>query len=257
MLLAVDIGNSNVTLGAFDGKHLLNQWRLASDPEKTADEYGSAVQNLLARALPKRSVRAFVYGSVVPRLDAIFSALALRYFGLKAIAVTVESPLGIRLRVDRPSEVGIDRLLNSLAVSRLYGTPAVVLDFGTATTLDCVSASDEYLGGAILIGPGTAARALAEKTAKLPEVQIRPTRRVIGKNTVECIQAGLYDGYLGMMERILKKTIQEMRPYSKGRKLRLIATGGWAELFARELGVPILAPDLTLQGLRLAYETIS
>ncbi|HVE11901.1 MAG TPA: type III pantothenate kinase [Elusimicrobiota bacterium] len=253
MLLAADIGNTNVTLGAFEGARLVRQWRLATDPGRTADEYGSEVLSFWERTFPGRRPEAFVYGSVVPKLDHVFETLSRKYLGLRPRAVGARSRLGIRIKVDKPSEVGADRVLNALAAHRLYGGPAIVLDFGTATTFDCVSARGDYLGGAILIGPRLAAEALARATAKLPEVEIVPTRRVIGKNTVECIQAGLYYGYLGMVRLVLEKSIKEMgRPRAK-----VIATGGLARLFAKDLGKVRMAEDLTLQGLRLAYETFS
>lgn len=252
LLLAADVGNTNVTLGAFEGERLVRQWRLASDPDRTADQYAADALSLLERALPGRRPEAFVYGSVVPRLDGAMEALSRRYLGLRPSKVTALSRLGLKVKVDRPAEVGADRILNALAAWRLHGAPAVVVDFGTATTFDCLSRRGEYLGGAILIGPRLAARALCEGTAKLPEVEIRPTRRVIGKNTVECIQAGLYFGYLGMVREVLARTMKEMgapRP-------RVLLTGGLAALFAKDLGRGArLAPDLTLQGLRLAYET--
>src|SRR5687768_11412430 len=139
MLLVADVGNTNITLGAFEGERLVCQWRLATNPERTGDEYGHDVVGLLKHSLPGRKVEGVVYGSVVPRLDWVFEAVARRYLGVKARAVTPATRLGIRLKVDKPSEVGADRLLNALAAWRLYGAPAVVLDFGTATTLDCLS----------------------------------------------------------------------------------------------------------------------
>lgn len=252
MLLAADVGNTNVTLGVFEGPRLLGSWRLATDPDKTPDEYGVAVSALVGAG--GRKPGAFIYGSVVPPLDPTFEALARICFGLKARRVDNRSPLGIRLKVDRPREVGTDRLLNALAVSRLYGGPAVVLDFGTATTFDCVSARGDYLGGAILVGPKVAAKALAEHTAQLPEVEIRKPPRWIGKNTEHCIQSGLYYGYLGMVEKVLRGTIREM---GSRRRPKVVVTGGLGRFFAAELpGVARLDPDLTLQGLRLAHEIL-
>lgn len=254
MLLAVDVGNTNITLGAFDGGSPLGSWRLRTDPDRTADEYGADLLNVLRHALPGRSPSAVIYGSVVPRLDRVLEGVFERYLGRRALKVTPESPLGIKLKVRTPGEVGADRLLNALAVHRLFGGPAVVLDFGTATTFDCLSARGEYLGGAILPGPRLAARALSIGTAKLPEVEILPPRRAIGRDTVECIQAGLYYGYLGMIERVLRETLAEMG----GRRVQVVATGGLAGLFADALPrVRRVAPDLTLQGLRLAYEILS
>lgn len=159
--------------------------------------------------------------------------------------------LGLRLAVRTPSEVGADRVLNALAARALHGAPCVVVDFGTATTFDCVSRRGDYLGGAILPGPRLAAKALRLHTAKLPEVPVAPTRRVIGKDTVECIQAGLYWGYLGTIERVLKMTLGEM----KAPGAKVVLTGGLAPLFARHFPEAVSEPDLTIQGLRLAFDS--
>lgn len=256
MLLAVDIGNTHWTVGAFRGGRLLKLWRLATDPRKTADEYGMVLSSMVSRE--EGRVESVIYGSVVPALDAVFESASRAYFGAEAEAVTWRSPLGIRLRVDRPQEVGVDRLLNALAVARLHGGPAVVIDFGTATTFDCLSASGDYLGGAILIGPRLAAQALAERTAQLPLVELRKPRKVIGTNTVECIQAGLYHGYLGMIDRVLEDTLRELKPAAAGRRPRVLVTGGLGGIFSKDLGRPhVLVPDLTLQGLRLAHEALA
>lgn len=255
-LLALDIGNTNVTAGAFGpGGRLERLWRLATDRTRTSDEYGAALAAMLASG-PAPAVGAVVYGSVVPALNPVFESAVRGYLGVEPVAVTVSSPLGVPLKVDRPHEVGVDRLLNALAVTRLWGGPAIVVDFGTATTFDCVSARGEYLGGAILPGPKLAAEALASRTAQLPLVEIRRPSRVIGKNTVECLQAGLYFGYLGMIEAVLERSLREMgaREYKQA---AVYATGGLAGLFAPEFKrLRNVVPDLTLQGLRLAYEAV-
>ena len=195
-LLAIDVGNTNITVGAFDGERLLKLWRLGTDPNKTADEYGSALKAIVSNDAggpdPRRrgpaEVEAVVYGSVVPALNPAIEGAARRYFGVEAVAVDASSPVGLRFKVEQPAEVGADRVLNALAAVRLVGKPCVVIDFGTATTFDCVSAKSEYLGGAILIGPKVAAAALARYTAKLPEVEVAKPLRVIGDSTVSCIQ---------------------------------------------------------------------
>lgn len=248
MLLCADVGNTHVTLGTFEGPRLVGQWRLATDPKKTADEYGTQIRQCVAHADGGASVRAVAVGSVVPALTPVFDELSRRYFGVEPLIVTPRTPLGLKLKVDHPAEVGADRILNALASWKLYGAPAVVIDFGTATTFDCLSGKGEYLGGAILIGPRLAARALSSGTAQLPEVEIRAPARVIGKNTLECIQVGLYQGYLGMVERVLRDTIEEL-----GGKPKLLGTGGLASLYASELKLQVV-PELTLQGLRLAHE---
>lgn len=253
MLLAADIGNTNITLAAFRGRRLVKRWRLISDPRRSAAAYARD----LARIGGRRGFEAVIYGSVVPKLDRTFALAVRRRFGVMPIAVTPRSKLGFEIRVDKPSEVGADRLLNSLAAYRLFGGPAIVLDFGTATTFDCIAANGDYLGGAILLGPELAAKALRLYTAKLPEVKVAPTRRVIGKNTVECIQAGLYHGYVGMVERVLRLTVLELTR-GRRRKVNILATGGLARPFARALPmVRRVVPDLTLLGLRDAYALLS
>lgn len=248
-LLAADIGNTDITLGLFSEGRLTRRWRLKTETGRSVSSYGRAITRLVGR---KSSLAGVVYGSVVPKLNKVFEAFARSHTGRPPIAVTPKSPLGLRLRVDRPSEVGADRLLNSLAAFKLFGGPIIVLDFGTATTFDCVSKRGDYLGGAILPGPELSARALSLYTAKLPKVEMRPTRRVIGKNTVECIQAGLYHGYIGMIRHVLGRSRIEM----KGR-VKVIATGGLARMFIKEVPeISEIEPNLTLYGLRIAYETI-
>ncbi|MDE2290573.1 MAG: type III pantothenate kinase, partial [Elusimicrobia bacterium] len=174
-------------------------------------------------------------------------------WGVRALEAGPGSPLGLRLAVRTPREVGADRVLNALAARELYGAPAVVVDFGTATTFDCLSRRGDYLGGAILPGPRLAAKALALHTAKLPEVDIAPTRRVIGRDTVECIQAGLYWGYVGMIEGLLRRTLREL----KAPRAKVLLTGGLAPLFAAGIPGARHVPSLTLEGLRLAYERLN
>lgn len=253
MLLALDVGNTNVTLGAFQGQRLLRTWRLATDAKKTADEYGVALKALWSPELGR--VDAAIYGSVVPELNRSIETAVKLYLGASPTGITYKSKLGIMLKVDKPAEVGVDRILNALAVYRLYGAPAVVIDFGTATTFDCVSPRGWYLGGAILPGPRLAARALKEHTAQLPEVAVSKPERVVGKNTVECIQAGVYYGYLGMIDRVLRETVREMNPKNP-RAVKVYSTGGLAGLFIEDLGGIQQVADLTLQGLRLAYEAL-
>jgi type III pantothenate kinase len=243
MLLTADIGNTNVTLGAFKGSKLIREWRLATDPRKTADEYG-----LQLKGLVDGEISSVALGSVVPALTPVFKELSQTYFGVEPLVVTAKTRLGLKYLVDNPTEVGADRVLNALAAWKLYGAPAIVVDFGTATTFDCLSKKAEYLGGAILIGPNLASRALAAGTAQLQQVEIRRTERVIGRNTIECLQAGLYHGYLGMIERVLRESVKEM-----GGKPVLLATGGLAGLYAADLKLKVV-PELTLQGLRLAHE---
>lgn len=246
MLLTLDAGNTNVTVGVFEGARLV-----ASRRVETAEVARGALRACLRR-LPFR-VDAAVLGSVAPSVDRRAAADVMAVFGVRLLQVGPRSPLGIKLKVERPGQVGADRVLNALAASRLSRGASVVVDFGTATTFDCVSAGGDYLGGAILPGPHLAAKALRLYTEKLPLVAVARPRRAIGRTTVECIQAGVYFGYLGMIEKLLALTLAELRRAGHGPRIRVIGTGGLAGLFAAELPRMKVEPDLTLHGLRLAH----
>jgi type III pantothenate kinase len=242
LLLALDAGNTNVTVGLFDGKRLVSQRRV-----ETAEVQRGALKKALRGLRPE----AAVLGSVVPPIDRRIIADVREACRVTPIQIGPASPLGIKLRVDKPMQVGADRILNALAVKG----PAIIVDFGTATTFDCVAKNGDYLGGAILPGPRLAARALNLFTAKLPEVPVARPKRAIGKNTIECIQAGVFFGYLGMIEKLLALTLKEMR--GEGR-VKLVATGGLSRLFLKELPRGMkFEPDLTLHGLRLAHERLT
>lgn len=190
--------------------------------------------------------------SVVPRMDAVLSGAILKSFGFRPTFITPSSPLGLKLKVNTPTQVGADRILNALALRDLFDGPSIAIDFGTATTFDCVDAKGAYIGGAILLGPNSAARALHEFTAKLPLIKVRKPRAAIGKDTVQCLESGLYFGYLGMIREVLARTKAEM-----GGKVQVAATGGLAPLFLKDLPGVRHEPDLTLNGLRLASGLIS
>ncbi|MBI4061311.1 MAG: type III pantothenate kinase [Elusimicrobia bacterium] len=247
MLLAVDVGNTNLTVGAFAGDRLLRRWRLETDPRRSVGWYARALKRPFHRMDGPPVVA--VVGSVVPDMDAVLSAAIRKSFGFFPSFVTPRSPLGLKLKVRTPGQVGADRILNALALRELFaGRPSVAIDFGTATTFDCVDAGGAYIGGAILLGPNSAARALHEFTAKLPLVKPRRPRTVIGKDTVGCLEAGLYYGYLGMIREVLARTKAEL-----GGKAGVAVTGGLAPLFLEDLPGVRHAPDLTLRGLRIAH----
>lgn len=244
-LLAVDVGNTHLTVGVFAGDRLVRQWRIPTHPRRCADWYARA----LSCPTKKTGVpSAAIYGSVVPSLNRTLEAAIVKAFGLKTDVVTPRSPLGLKLKVKTPGHVGVDRILNALALRALFSPgPAIAVDFGTATTLDCIDAEGAYIGGAILLGPDSAARALHEFTAQLPPVKlVRKPRAVIGKDTVHCLEAGLYYGCLGMIREVLARTKSEM-----GGRPRVVATGGLAHLFLADLPGVRHEPDLTLRGLRL------
>ncbi len=250
MLLAVDVGNTNLTVGVFAGDRLLRQWRLETDSRRSSDWYARALKCPFRKVdgLPSSAV----VGSVVPGLDAVLSAAIRKAFGVAPSFVTPSSPLGLKLKVRTPAQVGADRILNALALRELFKGPSIAIDFGTATTFDCVDAKGAYIGGAILLGPNSAARALHEFTAKLPLIRVRKPRTAIGKDTEHCLEAGLYFGYLGMIREVLARTKAEMPG-----KARVAATGGLAPLFLKDLPGVKHEPDLTLNGLRIASGLIS
>lgn len=250
MLLAVDVGNTNLTVGVFAGDRLIRQWRIETDLRRSSEWYGRALKCPFRKlkGLPTRAV----VGSVVPDMDAVLAEAITNSFAVQPSFVTSSSPLGLKLSVKTPTQVGADRILNALALRELFKGPSIAIDFGTATTFDCVNGNGAYIGGAILLGPNSAARALHEFTAKLPLIKVRKPRTVIGKDTAHCLEAGLYFGYLGMIREVLARTKAEM-----GGRAKVAATGGLAPLFLKDLPGVRHEPDLTLNGLRIASGLIS
>jgi type III pantothenate kinase len=251
MLVALDVGNTNVTIGAFQDQRLLARWRLSTAREQTADEWGILIRNLfLLSELELRAIHGIIISSVVPPLDPALAQMAEDYFSLPAMFVTPETDTGLKICYDNPREVGADRIVNSVAAFHKYGGPCVVVDLGTAITFDAVSACAEYLGGLICPGIGMAVESLFAKTARLPLVEFREPARLIGTNTVASIQAGLYFGAIGMIDGILERLLAELGPQTT-----LVATGGQARLIVRgSRYLEKLDEDLTLQGLRLIWE---
>jgi type III pantothenate kinase len=251
MLLAIDIGNTNITLGLFDNATLGPRWRIATGREKTPDEYGVVMLGLFRRAgFSVEDIRAIAMASVVPPLTATFVEACRQCLNREPLAVDGKSETGVRVLYDDPGEVGADRIVNAAAGHKLYGGPACIVDFGTATTFDAVSSDGEYLGGAIAPGIGIAADALFQRTAKLPKVDLHRPPSAIGRNTSHSLQSGLLFGYVGLVEGLVARFCAELGPATK-----VIATGGLAEVIAKETKViSILAPWLTLDGLRIIHE---
>jgi type III pantothenate kinase len=254
MLLAVDVGNTNIVLGVFDGDTLAHTWRLQTLRERTADELGLLVDGLFAHhRLDRSRVEGVVLGSVVPPLTATMRAMTELYFGLKALVVDATTA-GMPILYERPAEVGADRIVNSIAAyeqfSRGTGRPLVVLDFGTATTFDAVTARGEYLGGAICPGVQISADALFQRAARLPRIEVRKPAHVVGRTTVGAMESGLFWGYIGMIEGLIRRMSDEL-----GGAAICVATGGLAPVVAPETAlIQHVDPDLTLRGLRMVWE---
>ncbi len=251
MLVAIDIGNTNITLGVYQGDRLLHHWRIATAHERMPDEYGIQLLQLLAhRGLRVQEITGVAMASVVPSLTRTFRVACQRYLGREPFVVDAGVRTGVRIRYENPREVGADRVVDCAAVQHKYGGPACVVDFGTATTFDAISREGDYLGGAIAPGIGIAAEALFARAAKLYRVEIAPPAKVIGTNTAMAIQSGIFYGYIGLVEGLVARFRQAL-----GEEMKVIATGGLAEMIARETpAIQYVDPWLTLDGLRIVYE---
>jgi type III pantothenate kinase len=251
MLLAVDIGNTDVKLGVFRDADLVDIWRLTTDHDRTADEYAVMLQILLSRlALDFSALPCMVMCSSVPSVQDTFAEIARRYLGCEGLVVRGTGRTGIRVNIDNPHEVGGDRVSNAVAARALYGAPAIVIDFGTATNFDVLSREGDYIGGALAPGIEVAAEALFRRGARLFNVALTAPKRAIGRNTVTALQSGIVFGYVGLIEGLIARIQREL-----GGGAHVIATGGLASLVAHETPVvEHVDPHLTLTGLRLIYE---
>jgi len=251
MFLALDVGNTEIDAGIFEGEKLLHSWRLATDPKKTADEYAVLLYNFLTLSSYEiKDVKEIAISSVVPPLTPVLVEMCRYCFQAEPLVVGPGVKSGMPIRYEEPKSIGADRIVNGVAAFHYYGGPVVVVDFGTATTFDVVSEKGEYLGGLIAPGVGISLQALFTSTAQLPWVDFSHPSSVIGKNTVDSIKAGALYGFAGQVEGIVRRIEEELQ-----RKVKVIATGGWAETVAKVTAViGEVEPYLVLKGLYLIHE---
>jgi type III pantothenate kinase len=251
MLLAIDVGNTNIALGLFEGDRPGPRWRVATDHARMPDEYGILLLDLLRHAgIAPGDVRSIAMASVVPSLTGTLVQACRTYLGRAPLVVDMGMKTGVRVRVEDMKQVGADRVVDAAAVQKLYGGPACIVDFGTATIFDAVSPEGDYLGGAIAPGIGIAAEALFQSAAKLPKVDLRRPPSAIGRNTVQSLQSGLVFGHVALVEGMVARFRAELGP-----RMKVIGTGWLVELIASETKViEIVAPWLTLDGLRIVHD---
>ncbi|MDQ3665113.1 MAG: type III pantothenate kinase [Acidobacteriota bacterium] len=251
MLLVIDVGNTNTSLGVYRGAELVAHWRLTTNRARTVDEYGVHARNLFELAsLDFQAIDAISIASVVPPLNYTLKTMAETYFHLTPFFVDHTVDTGVRILYQPAADVGADRIVDAVAAIQKYGAPCIVVDFGTATTFNAINSEGEYLGGVITPGIMISSDALFDRTAKLPRVDIKRPQKVIGSSTISAMQSGLYHGYVGLVDGVLRKMLEEM-----GGRARVIATGGLASLIATGSEFIELVDDtLTLEGLRLVYE---
>ena len=255
MLLAIDVGNTNIVLGVFDGTTLVRSWRLQTLRERTSDELGLLVDGLFAHSgIDHKRVRGIVIGSVVPPLTGTTRSMAEQYFGVASLMIDPAGNTGMPILYENPAEVGADRIVNGIAAYERFGGgarhPLIVVDFGTATTLDAITAKGEYLGGAICPGVQISADALFQRAARLPRIDVRKPSRIVGRTTVGAMESGLFYGYVGMVEGLVRRMNDEL-----GGNALCVATGGLASVISPEIpAIQHVDPDLTLHGLRIVWE---
>lgn len=251
MLLTIDIGNTNLTIGLFEGEALRHHWRLATDHERMPDEYGLQILGLLNHAgISASGLTGVVLASVVPPLTGRVLQACQEYLKQEPLIVDSGIKTGVRIRYEDPKAVGADRVCDAVAVMKMYGGPACIIDFGTATTFNALTKEGDYLGGAITAGVNLATEALFRRAAKLPHIDLQRPPNVIGRNSVHAMQSGLLFGYVSMVEGMVERFRRELGP-----DMKVIATGGLAETIAKETDViDILAPWLTLDGLRILWQ---
>ncbi len=250
-VLGIDIGNTNIVLGVYEGDELIAYWRMSTSPHRMADELAVLINAFFAHdGLSFSEIGDGIISSVVPPLLPVFEEFCSRYMGIEPLVVEPGTKTGMRILYDNPQEVGADRIVNAVAAERLYGTPLIVIDFGTATTFDVISKEGDYLGGAIAPGVTVAAEALVQRTAKLPRVELVVPARAIGTNTISSMQSGIMYGYVSLVEGMVARLREELDG-----EARVIATGGLAEHIAYQTpAIEAVDQNLTLEGLLLLYK---
>lgn len=251
MLLAIDIGNTNIVLGVYEGKKLITHWRLLTQPERTADEYGVLISQLASsQAIDRDNVHAIVVSCVVPPMLSMIQELGERFFGVQPLVIGPGVKTGMPILYDSPKEVGADRICNGVAAYEKYHGSCIAVDFGTATTFDVVSKKGEYLGGCIAPGLQISVEALFQRASKLPRIEIIKPKEIVGKNPVHSIQSGVFYGYVGLVDGVVRRIQEENKVRAK-----VVATGGLAPLIAPECSVIDEVDEfLTLAGLRIIHE---
>ncbi len=254
MLLVIDVGNTNIVFGVYQDKELLYDWRIATEKDRTSDEYGLLFEQIFRyNGIDPKDVENVIISSVVPPLMHTLPAMSMKYFNINPIVVGPGVKTGMNIKYDNPREVGADRIVNAVAAYEKYGGPLIIVDFGTAITFCAVSKEGDYLGGAITPGIKISSEALFLRTAKLPKVEIAKPEKVVAKNTINSIQSGLVYGYIGLVDYIIEKMIDEMG--SNDNQVNIIATGGFSNLIASESKyIKKIDKFLTLDGLRIIYE---
>lgn len=252
MLLVLDVGNTNTVCGIYKNDKLINYWRMASDRTRSSDEFGMTILNFFNTAeIKNQEIKAIILSSVVPDLIYPLEHMGRKYFNIKPIVVRAGVKTGLNIKMDNPKEVGADRIVNAVAATHFYGCPLVIIDFGTATTYCAIDRHGDYIGGCIAPGVKISTQALYERAAQLPKIELERPKRIIGRNTIEGMQSGIVNGYMGQVDYLIKEFKKEMNcPEAKA-----IATGGLARLIAKECEqVDVIDSMLTLKGLKIIYD---
>ena len=252
MLLAIDLGNTNIKYGVFDGEKMVASFRVSSRLSRTADEYGSVLVGLLSdQGIKKSDITGIIFSSVIPALNYTICHMCEFFFGISPLVVGPGVKTGLNIKADNPREVGADIIVNSVSAYKKYGGPIIVIDFGTATTFDVITGKGELLGVVIAPGIKTSLEGLSTKTAQLPMVELESPKTVIGKNTVHCMQAGIIFGFAGLVDNIINKIKKELGLS----EIRVVATGGLGEIIAKEVkSISVVDRTLTLDGLKIIYQ---